>query len=204
MRYNGIRFHPLPVRVWHWTNAFIVFVLIVTGVELRFTDVKVFSNYSFVVALHKYAGYLLALSFFFWIAAYQIVGGLARNYILSVRDVRSIPAQVAYYIFGYFRGDPDPFRRSREVKFNVLQKMAYSFIMFIAMPLIIVTGILFGNIMVFYGAIAFFGGIRIIDAAHVTVGYIFVIYLIVHLYMATLGRRVTSRTKAMITGYEEE
>ncbi len=204
MKYIGVRFHPLPVRIWHWANALIILVLIITGVELRFTDVKIFFNYGFVAALHKCAGYFLTLSFFFWIAACHAAGGIARNYVPSIRDIRSIPAQVSYYTFGYFRGGPDPFRRSREAKFNVLQKIAYSFIMFVAMPLIIVTGILFGNIMVFYEAISFFGGIRAIDAVHVIVGYVFVIYLIVHLYMATLGKRVTSHTKAMITGYGEE
>ncbi len=36
------------------------------------------------------------------------------------------------------------------------------------------------------------------------VAYIFVLYLLVHLYMATLGHSVVAHTKAMIVGYEEE
>jgi len=76
--------------------------------------------------------------------------------------------------------------------------------MIIAMPIIIVTGIVFGNIMDFYGIIRATGGIRVLDAIHVVVGYIFLIYLIVHLYMATLGKTPFSHTKAMFTGHEEE
>ncbi len=203
MKEDGIYLHSLPIRIWHWANALIIFVLIITGVELRFTG-AIFTDYGFVVVLHKYAGYLLTLSFLFWIVVYRIVGGFARHYIISMKDIRSIPAQVAYYVYGYFRGRPNPFTPSARLRFNALQKMAYSFLMFVAMPLIIVTGILFSNIMDFYGVISLVGGLRTIDVIHVIVGYVFVIYLIVHLYMATLGKHILSHTKAMITGKEDE
>ncbi|MBP7526586.1 MAG: cytochrome b/b6 domain-containing protein [Syntrophorhabdaceae bacterium] len=203
MKKNETDLHPFLIRIWHWANALIVFVLIVTGADLRFTDVDIFSDYGFTVALHKYAGYLLAISFLFWIAAYQILGGFTRHYVLSLKDMRSIPAQTTYYIHGHFRGGVNPFKASPSSRFNALQKLAYSFIMFIAMPLIIATGIVFGNIMDFYALISATGGIRVLDIIHVVVGYIFVIYLIIHLYMATLGKHVFSHTKAMITGREE-
>jgi thiosulfate reductase cytochrome b subunit len=132
-----------------------------------------------------------------------MLGGFARHYVLSFKDMRSIPAQTTYYIHGHFRGGTNPFKASPSSRFNALQKLAYSFIMFIAMPLIIATGIVFGNIMDFYALISATGGIRVLDIIHVIVGYIFVIYLIVHLYMATLGKHVFSHTKAMITGREE-
>ncbi len=204
MKKENVLLHPLPIRIWHWVNAAVVFVLILTGIELRFTDIKIFSDYGFVVALHKYAGYVLAVSFLFWIAVYQMLGGFAGHYLVSVRDIRSIPAQAAYYLYGYFRGGPNPFRASAETRFNVLQKIAYSFIMFIAMPVIIASGIIFGNIMDFYRIVHQLGGLRIIDAIHVIAGYMFVIYLLVHLYMATLGKNVFAHTKAMFTGRKEE
>lgn len=88
MKKENVPLHPLPVRIWHWLNAVLVFLLIFTGIELRFTDIRIFSNYGFVVALHKYAGYLLALSFLFWIAAYRLTGGLTSHYLVSVRDIQ--------------------------------------------------------------------------------------------------------------------
>lgn len=204
MKNGGAPLHPLLVRLWHWANALLVFVLVVTGAQLRFTGLGIFSDYGFVVALHKYAGYLLALFFLFWIAAYAIAGGLATHYMISFKDIRSIPGQAAYYVHGYFRRGVNPFKPTTTSRFNALQKLAYSFVMFIAMPLIIATGILFGNIMDFHGIIHATGGIRVLDAIHVIVGYIFLIYLIVHLYMATLGKTPFSCTKAMFTGHEEE
>ncbi len=43
-----------------------------------------------------------------------------------------------------------------------------------------------------------------LDAIHVIGAYVFALYLVVHVYMATLGRTAFSHIKAMIVGYEEE
>jgi hypothetical protein len=45
---------------------------------------------------------------------------------------------------------------------------------------------------------------KVLGAIHVIVAYMFALYLIVHIYMATLGRKASSHIKAMIVGYEEE
>jgi thiosulfate reductase cytochrome b subunit len=82
--------------------------------------------------------------------------------------------------------------------------VAYLSLMLILMPVIIVTGVLLSDIVYFLNIINFMGGIRLLDAVHVTTGYAFILYLIVHLYMATLGYRLISHIKAMITGYGEE
>ncbi len=30
-----IYLHPLPLRIWHWANALMVILLIITGIQLR-------------------------------------------------------------------------------------------------------------------------------------------------------------------------
>jgi thiosulfate reductase cytochrome b subunit len=84
-----------------------------------------------------------------------------------------------------------------------MQKLAYSSVMFVFTPLIIITGILFSDITYFFSWIKTIGGLRILDAIHVATAYIFVLYLVVHIYMATLGKKPHSHVKGMITGYEE-
>jgi thiosulfate reductase cytochrome b subunit len=112
--------------------------------------------------------------------------------------------QGLYYAFGVFRGWPNPYPTKPDAKFNPLQKVAYGTVMFVLTPLIAATGILYGDIPLFRGIIGIMGGIRILDAVHVVVAYLFVIYLIVHVYMATLGPTPFTHIKAMLTGYEEE
>ena len=67
-----------------------------------------------------------------------------------------------------------------------------------------VTGILFSDILVFRNYVLLWNIAGLINALHVIGAYFFAFYLIVHLYMATLGRTPFAHTKAMITGYEEE
>ena len=67
-----------------------------------------------------------------------------------------------------------------------------------------VTGILFSDISFFRNYLLRWDLAGYVNALHVIGAYLFALYLIVHLYMATLGRTAFSHTMAMITGYEEE
>ncbi len=196
--------HPLPVRIWHWTNAFIILMLILTGMQLRMPSINIFQDYRLVVLLHKYFGFAMSGSFVFWFFYYLITGGIKKYYLIRYRDIKAMPKQALYYMFFTLRGDRNPFSPSQDNKFNPMQKLAYSSIMFIFTPVIIITGILFSDILYFFYWIKAIGGLRILDAIHVASAYIFVIYLFVHLYMSTLGKRPYSHAKGMITGYEEQ
>ncbi|MCX5815798.1 MAG: cytochrome b/b6 domain-containing protein [Proteobacteria bacterium] len=200
---SNIYLHPLPLRVWHWINASIVFVLIVTGIQLRIPDIHIFESYSIVVLIHKCFGFALAGSFLFWLFYYIFTGGFKKHYRFNLNDIRNMPQQALYYSFSIFKGGKNPFQPTPENKFNALQKIAYLSVMFLCVPVITITGILFSDILYFFSWIRAIGGVRILDTIHVAAAYVFVFYLLVHLYMATLGPKVHSHIKGMITGYEE-
>ena len=71
-------------------------------------------------------------------------------------------------------------------------------------PLIVATGLFFSDILFFRKYILVLNAMKVLDATHVIIAYMFALYLIVHIYMATLGRKAFSHIKAMIVGYEEE
>ncbi len=196
--------HPLSIRIWHWVNALIIIILIATGMQLRIPDITIIPHYSFVIGLHKYTGFALAGSFIAWLVCYAFAGGLVGHYMLTFRDIKVIPRQAWYYVYGLFRQRENPFRPSPASKFNPLQKIAYSSVMVIFTPVVIVTGILFSDIFYFLRIIDILGGVRVLDAVHVTFGYFFLIYLVVHIYMATLGEKPYTHIRSMITGYENE
>jgi thiosulfate reductase cytochrome b subunit len=195
--------HPIPIRIWHWINAGLVFFLIITGVQLRFPKVSLF-QYNQAVFLHKIFGYVLVGSFLYWFFYYLITGGFKKHYLFHMRDTKGMVRQSFYYTFYMFKGAGSPFTPSAHERFNPLQKIAYLSLMLILMPVILITGVLFSDIVYFLNIVNFIGGVRILDAIHVATGYAFLLYLIVHLYMATLGYRVVSHIKAMIAGYGEE
>jgi thiosulfate reductase cytochrome b subunit len=199
-----VRLYTLPIRVWHWINAFLIFFLIITGIQLRVPDVTIFAHYSQAVWLHKYAGFCMAGSFIFWLCYVLGSGSFGKHYLMGVRDIKGMVSQAIFYGYGVFRGARNPFRPSPDNKFNPMQKVAYFTVMVLFTPIILITGVLFSDILYFVSYINAIGGLRILDALHVVVAYVFVLYLMVHLYMATLGHAIFAHTKAMIVGYEEE
>jgi len=199
-----IMLYTLPIRIWHWINAFLIFLLIVTGVKLRVPGVAIFLSYSQSVILHKYAGFCLGGSFLFWLCYVVASGSFYRHYIMRPQDIKGMLSQSIYYAYGVFRHKENPFNPSPENKFNAMQKMAYFSVMVFFTPAVLVTGVLFSDILYFATYINAIGGLRVLDALHVVVAYIFVLYLTVHLYMSTLGHTILAHTKGMIVGYEEE
>ena len=198
--------HTRTIRLWHWANAVIVIVLTITALRLRVPDMSLFGSYRSVVLVHKYAGYAMTASFIFWFGYSLVSGNLRHNYVIRRYDIANLIKQARFYLFGVFRGEANPFTPSPEAKFNGLQKIAYMSTMFIFTPAIVITGILFSDILYFRNVIyAVFGGPRVVDAIHIAVAYIFLMYFVVHSYMAIfLGTSLFSHVKAMISGYEEE
>ena len=49
----------------------------------------------------------------------------------------------------------------------------------------------------------FFGGVRVIDTVHVVIFAFLIFYLLVHIYLGSLGHTRTAHYKAMLTGYED-
>jgi len=199
-----VRLYTLPIRVWHWINAFLIFLLIITAIQLRVPDVAVFAHYGQAVWLHKYAGFCMAASFVFWFCYVLVSGSFRKHYLMRPRDLKGMLSQAMFYGYGVFRGRKNPFKPSPDNKFNPMQKVAYFTVMALFTPVILITGVLFSDILYFASYINAIGGLRILDALHVVVAYVFLLYLMVHLYMATLGHTILAHTKAMVVGYEEE
>lgn len=196
--------HPPTLRIWHWANTGLIVLLILTGVRLRVPGIDFLFAYRDAVLLHRMAGGVLTLSYLFWLVYSIFSGNLRKNFAFHRRDVKNFSCQAGYYAAGVFMGRENPCPATPDEKFNPLQKTAYWGVQFVLTPIIVVTGIFFGNIAFFHGAISAIGGIRMLDATHVAAAYLMVIYLIVHVYMATLGPRPMTHIKAMFTGYEEE
>jgi thiosulfate reductase cytochrome b subunit len=199
-----IYLHRLPLRIWHWVNAILVIALIVTGVQLRIPGIAGLRPHSIPLLVHKYLGWAMVASFVFWLVYSLISGNLRRHYAVRRRDFRGTFRQAKFYLWSIFRGEENPFRPSPDEKFNPLQKLAYGTIMGIFAPALVITGVLLGDILFFREYILLWNIAGALDAIHVICAYAFVLYLIVHVYMATLGRTVSAHIKAMIVGYEEE
>jgi thiosulfate reductase cytochrome b subunit len=195
--------HPLPLRIWHWIQAGIVFILIGTGIYLRMHGIAALRPHDPVLVWHRRMGLAMVASTLFWFAYTVWSGNLRRHYGLGRRDLGGMFAQTGYYLVTIFTGAKNPFRATADDKYNPLQKIAYDAVMFVFLPVLGVTGLLYLDIPAVRRYLLSHNLVGLVGAVHVFFSYMVVLFLIVHLYMTTLGDTVFSHTKAMILGYEE-
>ena len=201
-----IYLHALPVRIWHWINAASFFVLIATGVQIRYRDAIHLMSFKSAVDIHNIFGLALIANFLLW-AVYYMVSGKLKVYLPDPNLKNFIQGsirQARYYAYGIFVGEPNPHHASPDSKFNPMQQIAYFNIMLLFLPIQILTGLMLWDIKLFSGMIAAVGGLKIVDAGHLLLSIFFTAFLFVHVYLATLGHTWSEHIKAMFTGYEDE
>jgi thiosulfate reductase cytochrome b subunit len=202
---NKLYIHPLPVRIWHWTNAFGFVLLIATGLQLRYLDLFQLMSFKSAVVLHNWIGFVLIANFFIWLGFYLFTDKI-KVYHPELSPTKYFKAsfrQMKFYGYGIFKGDPNPHHPSAYAKFNALQSMLYQIIMMLLVPLQFFTGLLLWDVTRFASMVDLFGGVRVVDTVHVLLFILFCGFIIVHVYLASLGHTPSAHFKAMITGYEE-
>ena len=197
--------HPLPLRIWHWVNVLIILFLLVTGFQFRVPGIAALSPHDISSSFHRWAGIAMIASWVFWFVWGLGSGHLRQQYAFLKADATGLLRQTNYYLYAIFRGEENPFRASPAAKYNPLQKLAYGSIMGLFSPLMLITGLLFMNMgfLATSGALSW-KAVKAIDALHVTGFYIFACFLVIHIYMATLGPTPFTHIKDMIVCYEEE
>jgi len=197
--------HPLPVRIWHWVNAFGFVTMIVTGLQIRYVGLMDILSFRAAVSVHNAMGFVLIANFFIWLIFY-LSSDRIRVYHPDLNPAhffRGSFRQMRFYSYGIFVGEPNPHRVDPYSKFNPLQIMTYQLVMFILVPLQFVTGVMLWDVKRFSAAVEALGGLRVVDTIHVLIFIFFVGYVIVHAYLGTLGHTPTEHFKAMFSGYED-
>jgi thiosulfate reductase cytochrome b subunit len=189
-------------RLWHWFQALIGVALIVTGFEISYGSHFTILGFDKAVAIHNVAAVLLAanagLALF-----YNLASGLLVRYVPGIQDFLHLGLKHAeYYLIGIFRGDPHPFDKTPEKRLLPLQKIAYFGILNFLLPFMIVTGILKTLANYDPALIDSLGGLTILGPLHRFGAWLFLAFLIVHIYMITTGPTLFANLKAMIAGYE--
>ena len=198
--------HPLPVRIWHWLNAFGFVAMIITGVQIRYAGVIDWMSFRTAVQLHNWIGFVLIGNFFVWLLFYLFTDKIKVYHpeLSPTAHFKASFRQMQYYGYGIFRGDPNPHHVTAYRKFNAMQSMLYQVIMLMLVPIQAFTGLLLWDVTRFASAVEFLGGVRVVDTVHVLIFIFFVAYIPIHVYLGTLGHTPLAHFKEMFTGYLEE
>lgn len=184
-------------RFWHWTQMLLVILLTLTGWEVH-GSFEIF-GYKQAVLLHNSSAYvfvILTIFSIFW----MLLTGEIKQYLPTFKNMG---AQIKYYLHGIFHNHPHPVDKTPDKKLNPLQRMVYFLILVVTIPLQIVTGLVY---MYFHLTKNILGLERMDDIAiiHTIGAYLFITFLVVHVYLISTGKTVASNLKAMIVGYEKE
>jgi thiosulfate reductase cytochrome b subunit len=199
--------YPKWLRAWHVLNAVLFLILIVTGLSMQYTDKgnpTYIVGFSIAVKWHNFSAIVLIISYILFVTG-NLLTNNGKYYSISRKNFLSdLIIQLKYYSWGMFKGEKHPFPVTEERKFNPLQKVTYVLAMYLAVPLLIISGIglLFPEITIksFFGV----SGLILTDILHITMGFFLSIFMIIHIYTCTLGAKPTSLFWGMISGYHRD
>lgn len=199
---DKIYFYPVWLRIWHGLNALGILTLIITGISMQSSvEASQVIGFNMIVNLHNIAGILVTLCYFIFFLG-NLFTPNGKYYIVKPSGFLKRPVKQAYYYaWGMFHGMKAPYPLSEKRKFNPLQKYSYILVMYIAVPVVIITGIalLFPEIII--DKVYSFSGVFVTAVFHSAMGFFISIFLIVHLYIASIGKTPLENFKSIITGW---
>ena len=139
---HKVYMYTIYERQWHWLQSVVIFGLIFTGTVIHKPDM--FSAFSFNAVVFFHNAFALILVVNATLAAfYHLVSGEIRQFLPEPRGFfGKMFAQVKYYAWGIFRGQPHPFEKTPDSKLNPIQQLTYFGLLNVLLPLQVITGIL--------------------------------------------------------------
>ena len=184
-------------RFWHWSQALLIFTLLFTGFEIH-------GSYSVIgfgeaTRLHTLAAWALIILWLFAIF-WHITTGEWRQYIPTRNGLFAV---IRYYLIGTFTGEAHPYRKTTKAKHNPLQRLAYLFFKLMITPVIWLSGLLYLFYNDWPAILSDALELETVALIHTAAAFAMLIFIIAHVYMATMGSKLTSLIKPMVTGYED-
>ena len=216
--------HRLSTRVWHWLNAVLLYILFTSGLGVFNAHPRLYwgqygANFDNAwLELGRFGGwitlpghYSLALSRHWHLAAAPIFAFALLAYMVwslcnrhIARDIAFSRGELASRHILRDIGDHLRLRFPRgqaAARYNILQKASYIAVIFIALPLIILTGLAMspGMNAAWPWLIDLFGGRQSARSIHFITAFALAAFFLVHIAMV-LAAGAVNELRSMITG----
>ena len=222
--------HPVLVRITHWIFTLCFFALLLTGIAILTSHPRFYwgetgndltkpwlqipipasrdlvpTGYHFILpdengwsrALHFEAAWIVVFTGLLYAIFGFFAGHFRKNLLPTGNHLswRSLSAAIGDHL--KFRHPPE----HEAWSYNVLQRLAYLFVIFILFPLIVWTGLAMSPTFTaaFPSSVILLGGKQTARTIHLLASMALVLFLAVHILMIALAG-FWSRTRAMITG----
>ncbi len=196
--------YTVEERLWHWFQAFIIMALMVTGMVVHLPTQLRLMSFETATRLHEWLGILLTVNAAFGLL-YSLFARQLEQYLPSASPswMRLAVRQVHYYTWGIFNGAPHPMEKTVERKLNPLQQVTYLGILNVLLPLQILTGVAILAGRIWPDPLARLGDLGLVAPLHVIGAWLFIAFLIGHVYLTTTGHTLMSNIVAMVVGWED-
>ena len=194
--------YSLHERIWHWLQAAGMIFLIVTGLAIHYPDrFGIFGSMARAVSWHSWIGFALVANAFLGIF-YHLTAEKYHHFLPRMDDfTEAAVRQARFYLYGIFKGEKHPFEADPRRKLNPLQKITYLLLLNVLLPFQMVTGVLMWGADRWPGTFVRIGGLWVLGPAHTFGSFLFLAFLIGHVYLATTGPTPGSLLRAIVTGY---
>ncbi len=190
-------------RLWHWTMAAAVMVLAVTGLEIHYAGSFRLFGLENAVPIHNMLAYIFvinaALSLFYHIAT----GRIKLFFSFNRKFIQETIVQAYYYAYGIFRRASNPIPKTLDRQLNPLQQLTYVGLLNVLLPFQVITGILMVGVEKWEWVSVKLGGLAYLAPIHNLGSWLFLSFLVAHIYLTTTGHTVFAHIRTMVTGYEE-
>ena len=143
--------------------------------------------------VHFFFAWILSATLLLWLAASLINGHLRRDLAPRLDDLRRLPRDIA---------DHAKLRFHHAREYNTLQKLAYGGVLFVLLPLMVLTGLSMSpsmnSVLPFLPEV--FGGRQTARTIHFTVMVLLVLFFIVHMLMIVAAGPI-NELRSIVTGW---
>ncbi len=143
--------------------------------------------------IHFFFAWILVFTLLVWLISSLVTGHLRRDLVPGTKDLKRIPTDVANHVRLKFHHTRD---------YNVLQKLSYAGVLFILLPLMILTGLTMspGMDSRLPFLLDLFGGRQTARTIHFTIMLLLVLFFVIHILMV-LAAGPLNELRSIITGW---
>ncbi len=192
-------------RFWHWLQMVAILGLLLTGLIIHNPDLFGGFSFRYLVLTHTVLGWILVANFVFALY-YFLASDYFKQFVPRPQGFfTQMLMQARFYVWGIFRGEPHPFKKTFWDKLNPLQRMAYFGLIVVLLPIQMVTGIWIWAVRVWPAAATLLGKATMVwvVGAHTLDAWLIASFVVGHVYLTTTGSHPLEYIEAMITGWED-
>jgi thiosulfate reductase cytochrome b subunit len=184
-------------RFWHWAQMAMILTMLASGFAIH--GIFTWIPFDTAVTLHTLAALaLLAL----WILAtfWLFTTGNWKHYMPTAEGLGQV---IRFYSYGIFQGERHPYRKAYWRKHNPLQAIAYLALKIVLFPAIWISGLAY----LFYFAWGDLpwaaSALNWVALIHTATAYAILAFVVIHVYMLTIGHSFAEHLAPMLTGFDE-